>query len=135
MLPVIFRSIDEDLDTWVEFHHERVILSLIAFNYVMFFVYYFTKMLFILGLLITSLLLTIGIAWSYNNRLSQSFREKCEKEQEEEQELVDDDESHKVDELQTAVKRRFSLRLYQKSLATNGASENHSDSVLSSLTS
>ena len=130
MLPLIFRSIDEDLDTWVEFHHERIILSLIAFNYVLFFVYYFSRYMIVAGVLATSLILMTSIAWSYNTKLIMSFREKRAKEEEEEEQedTETDDESHKVDDLQRAVKRRFSLRLYQKSLATNSPSENQSDS-------
>jgi hypothetical protein len=66
----ILRSIDEDLEQWVFQREERVIINLVALNYVLFFLYHISHYAIINVILIFTLSFTISLMSTYWKRIN-----------------------------------------------------------------
>ena len=70
----------DDLENYMRLHQERIIITLVVLNYLLFFVYYMTQLTIVGLALVVSLVFMTGFAWSYGYKLNASFLKKYNEE-------------------------------------------------------
>jgi len=118
----ILRSIDEDLEQWVFQREERTIISLVAMNYALFFLYHITHYAIINVILLFTLSFTISLMstyWKRINKLHNDIERVLDEDDAPPQEetVTDEQEEHESkdstsdDSRESKTQRRRSFRL------------------------